>query len=233
MKFKTSLIAAILLLPIASVQAALVESDWKSTGDALATLDTETGIEWLDLTQTDDISIAQAKGMLSNSFLGWRLPTLPEVTAMMESAFSSEVSRVNTGGNFSSYADTTNNEADLFRSLFGVTRTGGSYQFTAGIVENDPGKSTKVLQSGVRARTSDNYLIISSKSNYTDNLNSSSSSFGVYLVSDGGTTLSSQQDPSINSNNANAPAADVSAPALLGLMSLGLFGFAARRRSLF
>jgi hypothetical protein len=44
MKLKTTLIAATLLLSITSAQAALVESDWKSTGDALATLDTETGI---------------------------------------------------------------------------------------------------------------------------------------------------------------------------------------------
>lgn len=43
-EIETTLIAATLLLSITSVQAALVESDWLNTGDALATLDTETGM---------------------------------------------------------------------------------------------------------------------------------------------------------------------------------------------
>jgi parallel beta-helix repeat protein len=88
-----------------------------------------------------------------------------------------------------------------------------------------------VIVSGVEDRRGDNYLLLLSNGNTLNDYDYTDNSYGVYLVSDGGTTLSSQQDPSINANNANAPAANVSAPVLLGLMSLGLFGFASRRSS--
>jgi hypothetical protein len=96
MKFKNTLVAATLLLSITSAQAALVESDWQNTGDTLATLDTDTGIEWLDLTQTVNMSISQAKlsTEAGSAFEGWRLPTLVEVTQMMVNAFPSEESRI-------------------------------------------------------------------------------------------------------------------------------------------
>jgi hypothetical protein len=58
MKFKITLIA--LLISATSAHAELVATDWKNTGDGLATLDTATGIEWLDLTQTDNMSINQS-----------------------------------------------------------------------------------------------------------------------------------------------------------------------------
>ena len=41
-------------------QADLVATDWKTSGDALATLHEETGIEWLKLYNTLDNSIEEA-----------------------------------------------------------------------------------------------------------------------------------------------------------------------------
>jgi hypothetical protein len=69
MKLKTTFIAVALLLSATSTQAALVETDWTNTGDALATLDTDTGIEWLDLTQTLGMSINQAEGLIASGVL--------------------------------------------------------------------------------------------------------------------------------------------------------------------
>lgn len=234
MKFKNTLIAATLLLSITSTQAALVESDWKNTGDALATLDTDTGIEWLDLTQTDYMSINQAEGLTGTGgiFDGWRLPTRAEVTQMMVNAFPSQAASVQ--GN-SGYWDitnaTTDNEADRFRALFGETDTNSAFDYSRGMFKNDSGQDYSVIMSAVQDRSSDNFVRLHSNANLTNYYNYVNQSFGVYLVSDGGTTLDSQLDPTINENNANYVAADVSAPALLGMMGLGLFGFASRRRS--
>jgi hypothetical protein len=56
---------------------------------------------------------------------------------------------------------------------------------------------------------------------------------GMFMVSDGGTTLSSQQDPAINANNPAAPINNVSAanPATLSLLGLSLMGLSFRRRA--
>lgn len=56
---------------------------------------------------------------------------------------------------------------------------------------------------------------------------------GVYLVSDGGTTLSSINDPSININNPKAPInmADVSAPVGLATAGVLMLMLGARRRA--
>lgn len=56
-----------------------------------------------------------------------------------------------------------------------------------------------------------------------------SSDFGVYLVSDGGVTLSSINDPTLNQNNPNSPA-KLSVPGAIAALGLaGLFGWRRRK----
>jgi MYXO-CTERM domain-containing protein len=231
--FKKTLIAATLLLSITSAQAAFVESDWKNPGDALATLDTETGIEWLDLTQTDYMSINQAEGLTSvgGTFEGWRLPTRTEVTQLMVNAFPSQGSQMEgSGGSGMIFDAVADDEADVFRGFFGTTYQ-SSFDFTRGLLKNELWGEYSVLYSGVADNPDNDYVNISSNNDFRNDYNFKSQAYGVYLVSDGGTTISSIDDPSMNANNANAPVDNVSSPALLGLMGLGLFGFAARRRN--
>jgi hypothetical protein len=125
---------------------------------------------------------------------------------------------------------TINNESEGFRALFGDIYTTLSHDDSGGLFENYVGQSVTAMFSGVRDYKNDNTIRLISNHEVSQGYSYRSISLGVYLVSDGGTTLSSQMDPSINANNVNYVAADVSAPALLGLMGLGLLGFAARRR---
>jgi hypothetical protein len=227
MKLKNTLIAATLLLSITSTQAALVESDWENTGDGLATLDTDTGIEWLDLTQTDGMSLNQAEGLTGAGgiFDGWRLPTRAEVTQMMVNAFSSEASQIPILHSWGVSNTTINDEAHDFRMLFGNTAANTTTDYSAGLLKNDAGQTYSVIYSGVSDTKDNDYIVLTSNSNVTNDYNYTNINLGVYLVSNGGTTLSSQLDPGIN-----VPSSDVYGPSFLGLMGLGLLGFAARRR---
>ena len=77
--------------------------------------------------------------------------------------------------------------------------------------------------AGVYQNTNSYFYSLNNVSSYIDT--TASSSLSVFLVSDGGTTLSSINDPTININNPNAPInmADVSAPA--GVVATGLMAF--------
>ncbi|MFQ3188913.1 MAG: hypothetical protein ACI936_000033 [Paraglaciecola sp.] len=226
-----STIFAVSTIALASMSASaqLIPTDWKNTGDKLATLDESTGIEWLDLTQTDGMSIDTAESYLSSRFEGWRLPTRSEVTQLMVNAFPSEASNVQNSGGWGKTNTTTDNEADNFQLLFGTTQVSSNYDYTRGMFKNDPGGDYSVLYSGVADRKSDDYVALYSNANVTNDTSYSHSYYGVYLVSDGGTTQSSLNDPSLNANNANAPSS-VPLPATAALLGLGLLGFGARRK---
>ncbi|MFQ3190897.1 MAG: hypothetical protein ACI936_002033, partial [Paraglaciecola sp.] len=226
-----STIFAVSAIALASMSASaqLIPTDWKNTGDKLATLDESTGIEWLDLTQTDGMSIDTAEGLLSSRFEGWRLPTRSEVTQLMVNAFPSQASFVQGSGSKGFTNTTTDNEADNFRLLFGTTASDSNNDSTRGLFKNVPGGDYSVLMSGAYDRRDDNYVALNSNRNITNDTSWSTSSYGVYLVSDGGTTQSSLNDPSLNANNANAPSS-VPLPATAALLGLGLLGFGARRK---
>lgn len=60
--FIKAAIATFILLTSFNTYAALIEQDWQNPGDGLLTRDTQTGLEWLDLTQTAGFSINEILG---------------------------------------------------------------------------------------------------------------------------------------------------------------------------
>jgi hypothetical protein len=228
---KTSQFLASSTIALASMvaNAELIPTDWKTTGDSLATLDRQSGIEWLDLTQTDGMSINQAKGLLSSTFEGWRLPTRTEVTQMMVNQFPSQSENMQRSGGWWTDEANFDNQVDQFRSMFGNTFSDITYDNSFGLFKNDNTEQRQVLRSGVIDKRSDNYVEVYSNHIIIDSLNYTNDLYGVYLVSDGGTTLSSINDPSLNANNPNAPTS-IPLPATAPLLGLSLLGFAARRK---
>lgn len=81
--------AASLALLSMTANAAFEKTDWNAVGDKLVTVDTETGLEWLNLSVTDDKSISMVKAELATTYSGWRLATNDEVTALMYGIYSS------------------------------------------------------------------------------------------------------------------------------------------------
>lgn len=84
---KVTLISIFALSSI-SANAALVATDWLADNDSKATLDTDTGIEWLKLDNTDYKSIMQVQSDLDTTYQGWRLPNESEVLAYMNVVFN-------------------------------------------------------------------------------------------------------------------------------------------------
>jgi hypothetical protein len=204
-------ITASLMAPLA--QAELVETDWKADGDSLATLDTETGIEWLDLTETLGMSLTyvESETGVGGIFEGWRLPTSAEIDVFYDLIVDPTV--VTKSGK------TTSNEliddVELFVSLLGNTSNDSTVR-SYGLYYRDSGA---VRSAGV-ARTNEAYI------NYSHDVFTADlehALYGVWLVSDGGETLSSLNNPEINAANSNAPINQVPLSMGCALFVAGLF----------
>ncbi len=73
-------ILVVLLFLSMTANAALVSLDWKSVGDGALTYDDNSGLWWLDLTETAGMSYSQVSSELvaGGSLEGWRYATLTE-----------------------------------------------------------------------------------------------------------------------------------------------------------
>lgn len=225
MKLKTTLIAATLLLSITSAQAELVNTDWKVAGDARATLHQESGIEWLKLNNTKGKSIGAITSLLSTTYQGWRLPTHEEVGNLMDFHFT----LLDLTDDSMIVADSVENRAQGVSWVEKMSDTwiSSNYVYSRGLHVSTSGNT---VASGAYSYTTMHQGRVFSGFHLGNGLNFSIGDAGVFLVSDGGTTLSSQLDPTINANNVNnAPAVDVPAPTIMGGL-LALFGLASLRR---
>jgi len=75
-----SYLSAVLLVVSFNVSAALLSIDWKTAGDLLITHDSVSGLDWLDLTETDNLSYNDVSSQLGTGgdFEGWRYATAAE-----------------------------------------------------------------------------------------------------------------------------------------------------------
>ena len=79
------LVTGILVAPAA--QAVLLEIDLNTPGDGLVTRDTDTGLDWLDLTESWDLSFDQVEADVGGFIAdGWRHATGAEVCALFAAA---------------------------------------------------------------------------------------------------------------------------------------------------
>lgn len=215
-------------------QAALVETDWKNVGDKQATLDTQTGIEWLDLSLTAKVPLATLlTRMQSGDLVGWRFATESEVGTLNihydPSLHSTDLPYL------SSTNGVTNAKMDPWRSLFGQTHS--TERASIGVYQKDDGQWGMV---GAYRPGLLRWYTAGFESNATLMTTNVNTWAGYFLVSDGGVTLSSINDPMINVNNPNAPVnnqpvtptpTDVSAPWAPATATLSLLALLAVRRA--
>ena len=85
---KNLLLLLLILLTSATSQAALIKMDWEGTPsiDTDLTLDTETQLEWLDMSFTVGRSVNQVQVLLNDYLKGFRLANYYEFSELMDNA---------------------------------------------------------------------------------------------------------------------------------------------------
>jgi len=212
---------ALVMAVAGTANAEMVSTDWLASGDGLATLDTQTGIEWMDLTQTKGMTVNQ---ILNDSrFDGWRLPTASEVESLLKS-YLPDVDHHYTLtyyqlGAWPHYENKS--EISQIRNMLDFfVGSGSDYQTIYGMYspEENQVRLTGGTLYGSKNQHARFYGMDNGGGGSWDYYNSA---YAPYLVSDGGVTLSSINDPNLNKENPNAPI-NASAPLVgsFGLMCL-------------
>lgn len=223
-----------------SANAALVSVDWKTKGDGLALVDQQSGIEWMTLDGFKEFSSTNGHGYklidyvnnTNNMLQGWRLPTFDEVAQLFSNNLYYEKAKNNASGilNGSRRWDTGYDaKFSGVVNYLGYTHTGPDYKYTNVTYINKYGNLSQAYFWD--SNTSQNQSGGQYRYAYTqDNLeNYSASGMLLFLVSDGGSTLSSIEDPTININNENAPINAVPLTST-GIILSSLLGFLGIRR---
>jgi len=114
-----------------AAQAVLVERDWLAPGDGLLTYDTETRLEWLDLTESqgfgsyDDMSALLAAG--GGAYAGFRYAVRPEIDGLLAAAGLAMHGLDNTVGDQAEIA--------AYHALLGITQQ--DLQHNSSAVQNN------------------------------------------------------------------------------------------------
>lgn len=153
-------------IPLSS--ASLINADYLNTGDNLAVLDQNTGLEWLDLSLTHGMSYTAALNFDSN----YRYATNSEVEALFVSVFDKPT--FNTGGYASNISGRLANLALDFSNLFGSFNGRVSY----GLYKDE---NNIIRMMGVY-RNNPNLYGLNFSSNYNHLLNKADNSYSTYLV---------------------------------------------------
>ena len=180
-----------------------IHTDWRSEGDKLSTLDTTSGLEWLKLPETLGKSISEVEGLLGagQQYEGWRIPTSDEVIDYVwrvydgsrNEQFNREAVRLTIRA--------SNINDPLFTAGWGYlgrTLNGSYVKLSNGVikkmVDGVGHTATFTAQDSTQYNTDRLFL----GNSVYPNLTRSNSNDGVFLVSDGGATLSSKENPAIN-----------------------------------
>jgi len=237
---KGKLLAVTLLIGVfalsGNANAGFVSLDWKVEGDNKATLHEETGLEWLKMSETDSLSINTVKSLLDTTYSGWRLPTEAEVNQLLLSALPTfPFSDGTTAYSSPSYQP----YASAWRAIMGDARIHSYYttdfrnakhyynNYYSYSLYEDPNGTVKLAGSYLQQyyyhySSTWTAAIYKERENAAYSTDYTSVNVGIFLVSDGGATLSVPSE--------NGSLQDVPEPAGALILASGLFGLAMLRR---
>lgn len=250
--FKNTLAALIVSAGLFSVSAhaGFVKTDVSTSGGGGAVVHQETGIEWLNAKYTLGMSVTQALA----TYAGWRLPTEDEVIAMAKEMFrlgtsyyasfpiaNDGMTRYTNSGYSSCTGSRLCAVHQQIVGAFGITQSysdkdGPSQIFNAIYLDED----NKVANLTSSLLYNNYYRDIRVNQLVSNDINWYSATAAVFLVSDGGLTWSSKNDPLLNVNNPSSPVNnpvepdepthDVNGPASASIFALTLFAVLLRLR---
>jgi hypothetical protein len=225
---KIALIGAISLASTVA-SAELISTNWKINGDSRSTLDTISGLEWLDLSETINMSINNVSDLLNTTYSGWELATSNQVFDLYSNMYS-DFEFDQYGHSYSSDLSEKNKVKSII-DMFGKFTSSNAISTTGIYLNDNPSLGdTSILnatsiyfgQTSWGQKESVNMSVHAPSGGWSHSTKSLGS--GVFLVSTGGTTLSSINNPDINAN------ANVPLPATLGLLGLSIAGLSFRRK---
>lgn len=148
---KKQLACLLACLFVGSANATLISSDWQSANDNLITMDTATGLNWLDLSQTYGMSLGTASSLLASTFSGFRFATHSEVIGFMSDAGLPTPAYPHNG--YASFNNASDIAAQLaFTALLGETvgrGFGSDYFGSRGMVQDLDAITGSYLVGGV------------------------------------------------------------------------------------
>jgi len=108
-------IGVVLCLFAINANAALVSADWQTSGDNLITRDTETGLDWLELTETTNMSYEYVTSQLGvgGQFEGWSYATTVQISSLFDSAGGT--------GPYDGWSSRNNGVVEYLLNLWGST----------------------------------------------------------------------------------------------------------------
>ena len=116
MKYLKLTLAASTLVLSTSVNAALISTDWQNVGDNFITQDTDSGLEWLDLTETVGMSYDQVTAQMATggSLAGWSYATSSQISGFFDSAGGS--------GDYTGSSEANNGVVESVSTFWGYSR---------------------------------------------------------------------------------------------------------------
>ena len=198
--FMKTVLTGILFLGLASsANALLIEADYINSGDGLITVDTVTGLEWLDLTETDGMSfnMVEAELLVGGSLFGYRYATLGEVYQLWDNAGINTVGLPNPAGSGTSGPEPSIENYEpilIFQDFVGTTNVSDRLIDSIGLVSDfDPGTPGNHIIAMARRFTSGNFS-------------------GTGLI-----TATSGRDPNIAGTNVGSWLVKIDRPEVIGI----------------
>lgn len=235
-------------------QAEFIQGDWLVDGDAQTTLDTRTGQEWLKLGQTVGMTLAEVNLALSNELSGWKIAGIDDILNL-------GYSQMEIAGNLNKFWDSR--YIDSMHSPTGDTNFGytkhpsilDAIDFSAAFGGEATADYSEIASNGTYGMYANEYKgkvgMFASQHTNTSNSGLFVSTItsdryhidgipnvGWWLVSDGGASLNSINNPNINIQSSDfidasitsTSVSDVSGPLSLGAFAFLAIGFAGLRR---
>lgn len=222
---------ALLMTASIGANAAIISADFETGNDGNAFIDTRAGYEWIKLTQTAGMAISTASQRTEEGqrFEGFRVASEVEMGELFASI--DELLTYERSGGILSGRSNLQADYDAMLSVIttiGILQSGSTAKHAPGLYQGTNGVIYRSLMSVGTASNRSNSLSTQYTGNYFEyqGLNG----FGIFLVSDGYNTLSSQLAPTLLNNNPLYAVTEVSAPASFALLGVGLLGLLARRR---